>query len=100
MAYACKTSSARSIVGVIPYLPYSKQCKMRKRGCIVSKLLAKVRLYNYVTMVLVKFRTITVVTSLNFEAWTTSITKYSCSDDCEVCITEPKVIATFTQVRK
>lgn len=42
MAYACKTSSARSIVGVIPYLPYSKQCKMRKRGCIVSKLLAKV----------------------------------------------------------
>lgn len=41
MAYACKTSSARSIVAVIPYLPYSKQCKMRKRGCIVSKLLAK-----------------------------------------------------------
>ncbi|XP_045031939.1 phosphoribosyl pyrophosphate synthase-associated protein 2 isoform X2 [Daphnia magna] len=38
MAYACKTSSARSIVGVIPYLPYSK---MRKRGCIVSKLVAK-----------------------------------------------------------
>ncbi|XP_043476116.1 phosphoribosyl pyrophosphate synthase-associated protein 2 [Leptopilina heterotoma] len=41
MAYACKTSSAKNIVGVIPYLPYSKQCKMRKRGCIVSKLLAK-----------------------------------------------------------
>ncbi|KAL4718080.1 hypothetical protein ACJJTC_018226 [Scirpophaga incertulas] len=41
MAYACKTSSANSIVGVIPYLPYSKQCKMRKRGCIVTKLLAK-----------------------------------------------------------
>lgn len=41
MAYACKTSSAKRIVGVIPYLPYSKQCKMRKRGCIVSKLLAK-----------------------------------------------------------
>ncbi|XP_059469927.1 phosphoribosyl pyrophosphate synthase-associated protein 2 [Neocloeon triangulifer] len=41
MAYACKTSSANNIVGVIPYLPYSKQCKMRKRGCIVSKLLAK-----------------------------------------------------------
>lgn len=65
MAYACKTSSAKSIVGVIPYLPYSKQCKqniyylniiiynvqyliyllfsgkMRKRGSIVSKLLAK-----------------------------------------------------------
>ena len=28
MAYACKTSSARSIVGVIPYLPYSKQCNL------------------------------------------------------------------------
>jgi ribose-phosphate pyrophosphokinase len=41
MAYACKTSSAKSIVGVIPYLPYSKQCKMRKRGSIVSKLLAQ-----------------------------------------------------------
>ncbi|XP_042203932.1 phosphoribosyl pyrophosphate synthase-associated protein 1-like isoform X1 [Homarus americanus] len=41
MAYACKTSSARNIVGVIPYLPYCKQSKMRKRGCIVSKLLAK-----------------------------------------------------------
>jgi phosphoribosylpyrophosphate synthetase len=27
LAYACKTSSARNIVGVIPYLPYSKQCK-------------------------------------------------------------------------
>jgi ribose-phosphate pyrophosphokinase len=41
LAYACKTSSSRKIVGVIPYLPYSKQCKMRKRGCIVTKLLAK-----------------------------------------------------------
>lgn len=41
MAYACKTSSARNIIGVIPFLPYSKQSKMRKRGCIVSKLLAK-----------------------------------------------------------
>ena len=40
MAYACKTSSARKIVGVIPYLPYCKQSKMRKRGCIVSKLVA------------------------------------------------------------
>merc|ERR1711976_563937 len=28
MAYACKTSTARKIVGVIPYLPYSRQCKM------------------------------------------------------------------------
>ncbi|XP_014668123.1 PREDICTED: phosphoribosyl pyrophosphate synthase-associated protein 2-like [Priapulus caudatus] len=41
MAYACKTSSARKVIGVIPYLPYCKQSKMRKRGAIVSKLLAK-----------------------------------------------------------
>ncbi|XP_064600190.1 phosphoribosyl pyrophosphate synthase-associated protein 2-like isoform X2 [Liolophura sinensis] len=40
IAYACKTASARCIVGVIPYLPYSKQSKMRKRGCIASKLIA------------------------------------------------------------
>lgn len=40
MAYACKTSSAQRVIGVIPYLPYSKQCKMRKRGSIVSKLVA------------------------------------------------------------
>ena len=41
LAYACKTSSARKVIGVLPYLPYCKQSKMRKRGCIVSKLLAK-----------------------------------------------------------
>ncbi|XP_069917673.1 phosphoribosyl pyrophosphate synthase-associated protein 2 isoform X1 [Oryctolagus cuniculus] len=40
MVYACKTSCAKSITGVLPYFPYSKQCKMRKRGSIVSKLLA------------------------------------------------------------
>ncbi|KAK7112931.1 phosphoribosyl pyrophosphate synthase-associated protein 2-like [Littorina saxatilis] len=40
LAYAAKTSCARNIVGVIPYLPYSRQCKMRKRGSIVCKLLA------------------------------------------------------------
>ena len=40
MSYACKTASARSIVGVIPYLPYCKQSQMRKRGSIVAKLLA------------------------------------------------------------
>jgi len=40
MAYACKTAACRKIVGVIPYLPYSKQSKMRKRGSVVSKLLA------------------------------------------------------------
>jgi len=41
MAYAFKTSSARKIIAVVPYLPYSKQSKMRKRGCIVAKLLAQ-----------------------------------------------------------
>lgn len=41
MIYACKTSSARKIVGVVPYLPYSQQCKMRRRACITAKLIAK-----------------------------------------------------------
>lgn len=41
IAYACMTSSARKVVGVVPYIPYSKQSKMRKRGSIVCKLLAK-----------------------------------------------------------
>lgn len=41
MTYACKTASARRIVGVIPYLPYCKQSKMRKRGSIVCKLFAQ-----------------------------------------------------------
>lgn len=41
MCYACKTSSARNIIGVMPYLPYSKQSKMKKRGCIVTKLMAQ-----------------------------------------------------------
>lgn len=40
MVYACRTSCAKSITGVLPYFPYSKQCKMRKRGSIVSKLVA------------------------------------------------------------
>lgn len=40
IAYACRTSAASNIIGVIPYLPYSKQSKMRKRGCIVGKLIA------------------------------------------------------------
>ncbi|XP_076865237.1 phosphoribosyl pyrophosphate synthase-associated protein 2 isoform X1 [Brachyhypopomus gauderio] len=40
MVYACRTSCAHNIIGVIPYFPYSKQSKMRKRGSIVSKLLA------------------------------------------------------------
>ncbi|XP_070579874.1 phosphoribosyl pyrophosphate synthase-associated protein 2-like isoform X2 [Ptychodera flava] len=41
MTYCAKTSCARRVVGVIPYLPYSKQSQMRKRGSIVSKLLAQ-----------------------------------------------------------
>ena len=41
LCYACKTSSAKTITGVIPYMPYSKQSKMRFRSCIVSKLVAK-----------------------------------------------------------
>ena len=40
-AYACKTAAARKIVGVMPYMPYSKQSKMKKRGCIVAKLIAR-----------------------------------------------------------
>ena len=32
MVYACKTSCAKSIIGVVPYFPYSKQCKMRTYG--------------------------------------------------------------------
>ncbi|KAL7989417.1 hypothetical protein Chor_012083 [Crotalus horridus] len=40
MAYALKTACAKTITGVIPYFPYSKQSKMRKRGSIVCKLLA------------------------------------------------------------
>ena len=53
MAYACKTSSAKNIVGVIPYLPYAyKQSKMRKRGCIVSKLLAKMMCKSGLTQII------------------------------------------------
>ena len=52
MAYTCKTSSAKNIVGVVPYLPYSKQSKMRKRGCIVAKLLAKMFVKSGLTQVI------------------------------------------------
>ncbi|XP_046856712.1 phosphoribosyl pyrophosphate synthase-associated protein 2-like [Xenia sp. Carnegie-2017] len=38
--YACKTSSAKKIIAVVPYLPYSKQSKMRNRGSIPSRLVA------------------------------------------------------------
>ncbi|XP_019853834.1 PREDICTED: phosphoribosyl pyrophosphate synthase-associated protein 2-like [Amphimedon queenslandica] len=40
LTYACRTSSARKIIGVIPYLPYSTHCIMRRRGCVTAKLLA------------------------------------------------------------
>eukprot|EP00057_Strongylocentrotus_purpuratus_P018612 XP_011673086.1 PREDICTED: phosphoribosyl pyrophosphate synthase-associated protein 2 [Strongylocentrotus purpuratus] len=52
IAYACKTSCARSIVAVIPYLPYSKQSQMRKRGSIVAKLLATMLCKSGVTHVI------------------------------------------------
>lgn len=41
MAYACRSASAHNVIGVLPYMPYSKQCKMRKRGSIVAKLMAQ-----------------------------------------------------------
>ncbi|XP_062243779.1 phosphoribosyl pyrophosphate synthase-associated protein 1-like isoform X1 [Platichthys flesus] len=54
MAYALKTNCAKNIIGVLPYFPYSKQCKMRKRGSIVCKLLtsmlAKAGLTHIITM--------------------------------------------------
>ncbi|XP_061181957.1 phosphoribosyl pyrophosphate synthase-associated protein 2-like isoform X1 [Saccostrea echinata] len=40
ISYACKTSAAHNIIGVIPYLPYSKQSKMRKRGSVICKVMA------------------------------------------------------------
>ncbi|XP_031549006.1 phosphoribosyl pyrophosphate synthase-associated protein 2-like [Actinia tenebrosa] len=40
MAHTCKIACARRIIGVIPYLPYSKQSKMNKRGSIPAKLIA------------------------------------------------------------
>lgn len=39
MVYVCKIFCVKSIIGVIFYFFYSKQCKMRKRGFIVFKLL-------------------------------------------------------------
>lgn len=41
LAYACRSACARKIVAVVPYLPYSTQSKRRKRGPIISKLVAK-----------------------------------------------------------
>ena len=41
MSYACKTSSCRKVIGVVPYIPYSKQTKMKRRGNISLKLVAQ-----------------------------------------------------------
>src|SRR5699024_817545 len=41
MGYTCKTSAAKNIVGILPYMPYGKQSKPRKRGAIPSRLIAK-----------------------------------------------------------
>lgn len=40
LIYACKTSMAKSITAVMPYLPYSKQCRMLRRSAIPMKLIA------------------------------------------------------------
>ena len=34
LCYACKTASARRIIGVIPYLPYCKQSKVRLNASV------------------------------------------------------------------
>lgn len=40
---ACKENDARKITVVLPYLPYSKQSKLRTgRGCIATKMLAQI----------------------------------------------------------
>ena len=41
MCYACKTSSCKNVIGVLPYLPYCSQTKMRRRGNISLKLVAQ-----------------------------------------------------------
>ncbi|MFH4982331.1 hypothetical protein AB6A40_009040 [Gnathostoma spinigerum] len=40
LTHACRTSVARTITAVVPYLPYSKQCRMFGRSSIPMKLLA------------------------------------------------------------
>jgi len=53
MAYACKTSSAKKIVGVVPYMPYSRQCKMiSERSAIVGKLLAQMMVMSGFTQII------------------------------------------------
>lgn len=40
LIYACKTSMAKTITVILPYLPYSKQCRMLRRSAIPGKLVA------------------------------------------------------------
>ncbi|PAV73871.1 hypothetical protein WR25_16060 [Diploscapter pachys] len=41
LIYACKTSMAKTITVIMPYLPYSKQCRMLRRSSIPMKLIAE-----------------------------------------------------------
>ena len=41
LASTCRCASARRVVAVMPYYPYSKQAKQKKRGCIPAKLVAE-----------------------------------------------------------
>ncbi|KAF1585577.1 UNVERIFIED_CONTAM: Phosphoribosyl pyrophosphate synthase-associated protein 2, partial [Eudyptes robustus] len=40
LMYACKTSSAKTVTVIMPYLPYSKQCRMLRRSAVTMKLIA------------------------------------------------------------
>ncbi|KAL3088590.1 hypothetical protein niasHT_010752 [Heterodera trifolii] len=40
LIYACKTSMAKSITVIMPYMPYSKQCRMFRRSSVPMKLVA------------------------------------------------------------
>uniref|UniRef100_A0A9J2P0M4 Ribose-phosphate pyrophosphokinase N-terminal domain-containing protein n=2 Tax=Ascaris TaxID=6251 RepID=A0A9J2P0M4_ASCLU len=40
LMHTCKTSSAKTITVILPYLPYSKQCRMLRRSAIPMKLIA------------------------------------------------------------
>lgn len=40
LIYACKTSMAKNITVILPYMPYSKQCRMLRRSAIPGKLVA------------------------------------------------------------
>lgn len=41
LIYACKTSMSKTITVIMPYLPYSKQCRMLRRSSIPMKLIAE-----------------------------------------------------------